>query len=1019
MRYYDLVNLICIRERDLLGEQLTVELYSCEGYPLATYPGAYVRNLTNWCLEAYDDTPLLYAISRPKIYTDKQSLHTTNKLPKGKDKLHIQTIDCTIKTNCNIGTYYQLCNTIQDITGIPTHLIQIKMNNELILKNDKALNALNVPITGDSVIEFVTSQEFWESSLCNNFSFVQYHPTWHNEQSVFGTSQFFSCLYSLSDWVYEHNTDNICKNTLGHLREITGCPPLIHSLYLLFSKQNITLPHQVAITEVMIQLFKNIKPKQYKEMGFKGAFVQDCEVTEYTNIFWTYFISRAGDNHGNTELFETVNLIDNLTCKKMITPLTVTSQFGQHIIDKAAFKGQNKDAELKYDYKRLTTSFITDEAVVWKCVQMYPLGVELTQEWEQLKQEVKKYPPLSIQAPLQVRSIECTPPAMIPINDTKIATYIGDAKDGSRNYIYFDVLTGEEKQFDVDILDKEMKRNPPKFFEILKRCDRNPKEEMGKLTRDPVEVTLVLLDISSSMENMFEHGKTKRDAVIEAFIAFSDRTNAYDLKHAIGLVLFTNNCILHYPISENIKEFSDKFSSLPVGQSTAIYSAINFALEKFTEFDCTYPQYSQVPKRILCLSDGEDNSSKLTPEQVTNMLLKNKIIMDSVLLSDDVTYSHYIAKASGGCSFRPKSCTELLAIFENEPMLTLKMRRHVKPLLSPCDDGDPNLSQSREERKISGVRSPLAYSSIALMFNTVRICSGWLTNGISSNVDEEIDHIFPDQLEKPAITMHKCLTIAMRQKLVGKTVHNATHTKRLLQELAYYAKESHAGFKIYPCEENIGFWQLILFGPKDTSYEDGIFHLFIEFTDKYPSKPPNIRFITPIYHCNINQAGKVCHSILDRFYSPGIRIRQILDYVYGLLMDPAPDDPLDTVKATELKFNHDLYMNNARAYTAKHAKQYKTAIDLQELILKGNDDSSTHDSYYVCPLTKGLYVNAQLTKYGDSYEKEAILSHIRNEGEYDPFSYASLKEEDLFENRKLQELVDDYRKELANAAEVN
>ena len=434
---------------------------------------------------------------------------------------------------------------------------------------------------------------------------------------------------------------------------------------------------------------------------------------------------------------------------------------------------------------------------------MYPLGVELTQEWEQLKQEVEKYPPLSIQAPLQVRSIECTPPVMIPT----------------------------------------------------------------------------------------------------------------------------------------------------------------------------------VPKRILCFSHGEDNSSTLTPEQVTNMLLKNKIIMDSVLLSNDITYSHFIAKASGGCSFRPKSCPELLAIFENEPMLTLKMRRHVKPLLSPCDDGDPNLSQSREERKISGVRSPLTYSSIGLMFNTVRICSGWLTNGISSNVDEEIDHIFPDQLEKPAITMHKCLAIAMRQKLVGKTVHNSTHTKRLLQELAYYAKESHAGFKIYPCEENIGFWQLILFGPKDTSYEDGIFHLFIEFTDKYPSKPPNIRFITPIYHCNINQAGKVCHSILDRFYSPGIRIRQILDYIYGLLMDPAPDDPLDTVKATELKFNLDLYMNNARAYTAKHAKQYKTAIDLQKLILKGNDDSSTHDVEYVCPLTGELFVDAQLTKYGDSYEKEAILAHIRNVGE--------------------------------------
>ena len=1018
MRYYDLVNLICIRERDLLGEQLTIELYSCEGYPLATYPGAYVKNLTSWCLEAYDDTQLLHAIPRPKLYTDKQTLHTTAKLPKGKYKLHLRTIGCTVKTNCNTGTYYQLCNTIQDITGIPMHLIQIKMNNELILEKDQALSALNIPITNDSVIEFVTSQEFWESLLCNNFSSLQYHPTWYNQQSVFGTSQFFSCLYSLSDWMYNQNTENIRMNTLGYLRNITGCPPLIHSLYLLFSKQIITLPHQVAITEVMIQLFKSIKPKQYKEKGFKGDFVQDCEVTEYTNLFWTHFITRAVDNHGNTECFETVNLINDLKCKKMETPLTVTNQFGQHIIDKASYKGKNIDAELNYNYKRLTTSFLSYEAVVWKCVQMYPLGVELTQEWEQLKQEVKRYPPLCIQAPLQVRSIECTPPAMIPIDDSKVATYIGDAKDGSRKYIYFDVLTGQETQFDVDILDKEIKRNPPKILDILKRCDRNPQEEMGKLTRDPVEVTLVLLDISDSMKSAFENGKTRRDAVIEAFIAFSDRTNAYELKHAIGLVIFTNDCTLHYPISENIKDFSDKFSSLPVGGTTAIYSAINFAIEKFNEFDCTYPQYSQVPKRILCLSDGEDNSSKLTPEQVTNMLIKNKIIMDTVLLSDEVTYSHYIAKASGGYSFGPKSCPELLAIFENEPMLTLRMRRNIKPLLSPCDDGDPRLSQSKEEWEISRMRSPSPYHSIGLMFHTVHICSGWLTDGISSIVDKEIDHIFPDQLGKPAITMHKCLTFAMRQKYLGKTVYNASHTKRLLQELAYYANDRHESFKIYPCEESIDFWQLILFGPKYTSYEDGIFHLFIEFTDKYPSKPPNIRFITPIYHCNINQAGKVCHSILDRFYSPGIRIRQILDYVYGLLMDPAPDDPLDTVKATELKFNHDLYMNNAIAYTAKHAKQYKTAIDLQKIILKGNDDNCEHDVEYVCPLTGELFVDAWNTKEGDSYEKEAILAHIRNVGEYDPFSYAPLKEEDLSRNKALQRLVNIYREDIANAAKM-
>ncbi|KAI6660010.1 hypothetical protein LOD99_14351 [Oopsacas minuta] len=1024
LRYYDLVNMICIRERDILGEELTVELYSCEGYPLATYPGAYIRKLSDWCLEEYNDNRLLYAIPRPKIYTDCQIMHTTNKLPKGKDKVHVLTIDYTIKTNCCKGTYYELCNSIQEITGIPAHLIQIKANNELIFKptTDHSLSTLNVPIIKGSVIEFFTPQEFWESLWCNNFSFVQYHPCWHNQQSKYGISQFFSCLYSLSDWMYENNNDRLCLETLGHIRSITGCPPLIHSLYLLFSKINITLPHIAAITEVLMHLFQNIKPKQYKEKGFIGAVVQDSEVAEYTNLFWAFLISRAEVYHGNTENFETISLIDNASGKKLENPLAVTNSPGKHIIDKKYYKGEKENAEITLWFKRLTTSFLTDEAVVWKRVQMHPCGVDLTPEWKQLTIEFKNYPPLCIQAPLLVKSSECTPPAMLPINNVEIGVYISDAKDGSRNYIYFDVLTGKENLFDVDILDKVLKSNPPKCMDILKQCNRKPRDDMGRLTRDPEEVTLVLLDTSGSMKHEYENGKTRCEAVIEAFIAFSDRTNAYDLKHAIGLVLFTENSTLEYPISENIKEFSDKFTSFPSGQMTAIYKAINFAIQEFHGFDLSYPQYSHVQKRILCLTDGDDNSSKLTAEQATNMLLKHRIIMDTVILSNELTYTHYIAKASGGYSFRPKSCAELLAIFENEPMLTLSMRKQVKSLLSPCDDSDPVLLQSKGKVNKADIQFSHTMSMMQLLtgLNTEQLCDGWLTNDISSSFDETTEHVTPEKLEKPSITMHKCLTYAMRQKHLGKIVYTVTHTKRLLQELAYYATEPHESFQIFPCEESIDFWQLILTGPSHTCYEGGIFHLFIEFTDKYPSKPPNIRFITPIYHCNINQAGKVCHSILDRYYTPGIRLKEILNYVYGLLLDPAPDDPLDTVKATELKFNPNMYTANARAYTAKHAKQYKTTIDLKmKILMKAESyDGDMYQSDYVCPLTGELFVDPCNNNEGETYEREAIESHIKSGCEYDPFSFLPLKEEDLRPNKSIKKIVDQYRKDITDEAKM-
>ena len=52
-------------------------------------------------------------------------------------------------------------------------------------------------------------------------------------------------------------------------------------------------------------------------------------------------------------------------------------------------------------------------------------------------------------------------------------------------------------------------------------------------------------------------------------------------------------------------------------------------------------------------------------------------------------------------------------------------------------------------------------------------------------------------------------------------------------------------------------------------------------------------FFKQIYHCNINSSGRICHSILDRHYIPSLTMRQIIDYIYGLLLSPEPSDLLD------------------------------------------------------------------------------------------------------------------------------
>ena len=61
------------------------------------------------------------------------------------------------------------------------------------------------------------------------------------------------------------------------------------------------------------------------------------------------------------------------------------------------------------------------------------------------------------------------------------------------------------------------------------------------------------------------------------------------------------------------------------------------------------------------------------------------------------------------------------------------------------------------------------------------------------------------------------------------------------------------GIKVGLLNENIyNDWIANMQGPKDSSYKGGLFRLSIHFSDNYPNEPPEVCFITPIYHLNIN-----------------------------------------------------------------------------------------------------------------------------------------------------------------------
>ena len=119
--------------------------------------------------------------------------------------------------------------------------------------------------------------------------------------------------------------------------------------------------------------------------------------------------------------------------------------------------------------------------------------------------------------------------------------------------------------------------------------------------------------------------------------------------------------------------------------------------------------------------------------------------------------------------------------------------------------------------------------------------------------------------------------------------------------------------------DNIFHWEATLVGPSDSPYEGGVFTLDIQFPEKYPFKPPKVKFLTKIYHPNISAKGLICVDILKNNWSPALTTSKLLLSICSLLTDPNPDDPLEPDIAYEYKHNHQQYVNNAMSWTRIYA----------------------------------------------------------------------------------------------------
>ncbi|KAF9695209.1 hypothetical protein EKO04_006853 [Ascochyta lentis] len=406
----------------------------------------------------------------------------------------------------------------------------------------------------------------------------------------------------------------------------------------------------------------------------------------------------------------------------------------------------------------------------------------------------------------------------------------------------------------------------------------------------PVSGPLVLkLSLGSAPSPKAEQRKTlsRLDVLKQMFDAFVNRLLAYSFQTHVGLVTFGSTASVSQPITHAVENFRHQLNNMVAEGDTAIWDSIALASDQLQQYAAKYPK---AKLRIICISDGEDNKSARLVHDLTSQLVQANIVVDSFCLgSANNTALQTLSYMTGGYKFEPASLEEAMAICEMEPVLSLLER--------------PIATLPRNASRHAGnalYRFQKAKNSVA--------------------IDQATRDEFPQRKPLPQLSESfvELKNFARRATSQVRSDSNL-RTSRIHTELRNCGAFVHPHYDIYICEPNFGLWKIVMQGPPDSTYAGGTFLLYVEMGEDYPMLPPKARFVTPVYHPNINRHGRICHSIFDRNWTVDTTTKDLIDTIYSLLLVPEFSDPINAVVTLNYHWDEVQFKEEAQRHIRKHA----------------------------------------------------------------------------------------------------
>jgi Ca-activated chloride channel family protein len=191
---------------------------------------------------------------------------------------------------------------------------------------------------------------------------------------------------------------------------------------------------------------------------------------------------------------------------------------------------------------------------------------------------------------------------------------------------------------------------PEAGFKVLENGIEQP---IKIFRREDVPVSMgIIIDNSGSMSQ-------KRSSVAAAALALVKNSNPQD---EVFIVNFSDDAYLDQPLTSDIKKLEQALDRLDARGGTAMRDALGMSIDYVKE------KGKKDKKVLMVITDGDDNASNETLEQLVRKAQSSEVLIYSIALLDEEVPRRAknarralkeLAEASGGVDFYPKTLAEV------------------------------------------------------------------------------------------------------------------------------------------------------------------------------------------------------------------------------------------------------------------------------------------------------------------------------------------------------------------------